>query len=296
MPNKLRNTLILVAVIAALSTGCRSRKQYTKLTEAGKEYTTAVDTLLDRAKKLHIEASSEAMLADDIISNLTAEQYQINAAKDREIIEVINEIKNHNQLLEDYFQKLAELATTDAPERTKTEISDIAENLNQVSKNLKKSSFFPEERLLQGIGNLVIRSKIKGALREELEKRDRTILKELTIQQEMLKKLSKFMKYRDEVKRNAREKRFVIRPLIDEANIKNEENWIEQRVDILKSDNGVKELEKASETLKEFKNIFKDTVSGKITVTRLNNALEDIDSFLALLEKTEKPLANTQDN
>ena len=35
------------------------------------------------------------MLADDLILNVTAERYQENAAKDREIIEVINEIQNH---------------------------------------------------------------------------------------------------------------------------------------------------------------------------------------------------------
>ncbi len=249
-----------------------------------------MDTLLERAKELHIEASSETILADDRGSNRTAEQYQKNAAQDREIIATINDIKSHNQLLKDYFNKLLNLATTDAPERTKTEINGIAENLEKVSENLKTTSFFPEERVLQGIGNLVINSKIQGALREELEKRDKLILRELTIQQEMLKKLSEFMKFRNDIKQNAKELHFVIRPLIREEKMTYEEErkWIEQRIDILKSDNRVQELEDASDALKKFKDVFKDTVEGEITVARLNSALEDIDDFLALLEKTEK--------
>ncbi|MBV6628196.1 MAG: hypothetical protein KI793_35640 [Rivularia sp. (in: Bacteria)] len=299
MLNNFRKTFVLVAVVATLSTGCRSSKEYTKLTETGNKYTDAVDTLLEEAKELHIEASSETMLADDRIFNQTVEQYQENAAKDREIIQVINEIKNHNRLLKDYFDKLKELATNNAPQRAKDEITEIATNLKTVSENLKTTSFFPEESALQGIGNLVINSQIKGALREELEKRDELILTELTIQQEMLKKLSEFMKVRNEIKRNAQELHFVIRPLIKEGYMQYQEerNWIQRRIKILKSDNRVEKLELASNALKEFKGVFKDTVAGKITVARLNNTLEDIDNFLAILnetEQTENPPANPE--
>ena len=290
MLNNFRKTFVLVAVVATLSTGCRYSKQYKTLAETGDSYTDAVDTLLEEAKKLHIEASSETILADDRISNQTPEQYQENAAKDREIIATINEIKNHNQLLKDYFNKLLDLATTKAPEDTKKEITGIAENLEKVSENLKKTSFFPEERVLQVIGNLVINSKIQGALREELEKRDKLILRELTIQQEMLKKVSEFMKFRNDIKQNAKELHFVIRPLIREEKMtyQEERKWIDERIGILKSDNEMQELEAASEALQEFKDVFKDTVEGKITVARLNSALEDIDDFLALLEKPEE--------
>ncbi|MEO1432799.1 MAG: hypothetical protein AAFV71_27785 [Cyanobacteria bacterium J06633_8] len=293
MLNNFRKTFVLVAVIATLSTGCRNSKEYKNLTETGDRYTVAVDTLLEEAKVLHIKASSETILADDIISNQTVEQYQKKAAQDREIIEVINEIKNHNKLLKDYFDKLDKLADSDAPERTQKEITGIAKNLKTVSENLKKTNLFPEEEALQGIGNLVINSKIKGALREELEKRDELILKELTIQQKMLNKLSGFMKVRNDIIRNAQEQHFVIRPLINEKNMEYEKEraWIEQRIKILKSDNRIEQLESASDALKQFKDIFKDTVEGKITVARLNNALEDIDEFLALLEKppTKQP-------
>lgn len=291
MLNNFRKTFVLVAVVATLSTGCRYSKQYKTLAETGDSYTDAVDTLLEEAKVLHIEASSETILADDRISNHTPEQYQENAAKDREIIATINEIKTHNQLLKDYFKKLLDLANTDAPERTKNEIKGIATNLEKVSENLKKTNFFPEERVLQVIGNLVINSKIQGALREELEKRDKLILRELTIQQEMLKKVSEFMRFRNDIKQNAKELHFVIRPLIREEKMtyQEERDWIDDRISILKSDNEMQKLEAASEALKKFKDVFKDTVEGKITVARLNSALEDIDDFLALLEKPEKP-------
>lgn len=289
MLNNFRKTFVLVAVIATLSTGCRNSKQYKTLAETGDSYTVAVDTLLEKAKELHIEASSETILAADRGFNQTAKEYDKNAAQDREIIATINEIKNHNQLLKEYFDKLTQLATTDAPERTKTEINDIATNLEKVSENLKKTDFFPEERVFQGIGNLVINSKIQGALREELEKRNQLISRELTIQQEMLKKLSEFMKFRNDIKRDAKELHFVIRPLIREEKMTYEEErkWIAKRIDILKSDNRIQQLEEASEALKTFKTVFEDTVEGKITVARLNDALEDIDDFLALLKKPE---------
>lgn len=284
MLDNFRKTFVLVTLVTIVSTGCRDRKQYEDLANAGNTYTLAVDKLLIKARELQIESSSEMILLDDRISNQTPQQYRKISEKDREILAAINGIRSHNQLLQKYFFKLNELATSKAPEQTKTEIDKIANNLDRVSKNLSKTIFYPNRNILQGIGNLIISSKIKGSLREELEKRDRIILAELTIQQEMLRKLSEFMEFRVEVRRNAKEQRFVIRPLIKQDNIANEDNWIAKRKDIFAIDNRVEDLKSASEALKNFKDIFKDTIEDKITTIRLNNALRDIDTFLALLE------------
>ena len=110
----------------------------------------------------------------------------------------------------------------------------------------------------------------------------------------MLKKLSDFMK--DKVKniRQAQEKRLVIRPLVDEEPVANEKGWIQERNDIFTIDTRVEELENASVALAEFKTVFKDSVEGTITGVRLNNALKDIDSFLALL--ANQPQSNQKES
>lgn len=290
MPHNFRKTFVLVAVVAALSTGCKYSKQYQQLTEAGDKYTTAVDELLVKAGKLQVESTSEDILSDDRISNRTVQQYIQVSEQDKEVLQIINDIRNHNRLLKKYFYKLDELARSDAPERTQQEIEGITNNLQKISSHLQTTRFSLNPGILKGIGHLAIHSKINGALREELEKRDRTILQELTIQQEMLGKLSEFMKNKVERKRLAQEQRFVIRPLINEVAISDEEGWIQRRNEIFVIDTRVEELDNASIALAEFKNVFKDSVEGKITGVRLNNALKDIDSFLALLENKQQPI------
>ena len=288
MLSNFRKTFILVTVVASLSTGCKYSKQYQQLTETSSKYTTAVDELLVKAGELQVESTSENILSNDRLENQTVPKYREKSNEDKEMLQVIYDIRRHNQLLQKYFSKLNELAQSKAPEDTQREIDGITSNLQTISSSLKQSSLFPKPGILKGIGHLVIHSKINGALRKELEKRDRTILQELTIQQELLKNLSSFMKDKVANKRLWQEQRLVIRPLIDRNPVADEEGWIEKRNEIFAIDSRVEEIENASVALGEFKTVFEDSVEGKITGVRLNNALKDIDSFLALLENKQE--------
>lgn len=294
MLSNFRKTFILVTAIATLSTGCKYTEEYQKLTDASYKYTVAVDELLVKAGELQIETTSENILANDSQVNQTVAQYRKFSKQDKEILEIITKIREHNRLLQKYFSKLGELASSDAPENTQAEIEGIANNLQTISSNLRTSSLSPNTGLLKGIGHLAIHSKINGALREELQKRDRTIIQELEIQREMLKKLSDFMQSKVERKQNALEMRSVIDPLTQEEEIADKESWIQKRKEILATNMHVQELKNAGDALTEFKNVFKDSVEGKINSVRLSNALNDIDSFLALLENKQE--LNSQAN
>lgn len=286
----MRKVLVLMAVLAALTSGCRYSKEYQKLTEAGNKYTTAVDELLVLAGDIQVESSSERMLQDDKIVNQTPVQYQNISRQDREILQTINDIRLHNQLLQKYFNKLEELATSDTPLEAEREITNISNNINSVSFKIRKSRLFssPSQGVLQNITNLAVHSRIKGAIRKELKKRNHIILQELTLQREMLQEIGAFMKHRIELIKRAREKRFVIRPLVAEKPIENEDEWINERNKIFLIDKQIAELRNASDALNEFKDIFQASVEGKIKSQRLNNSLKNIDSFLALLENTKK--------
>lgn len=286
MLNNFRKTFVLVAVVATLSTGCKYSKQYQKLTEAGDKYTTAVDELLIKASELQVDSSSEQLLLDDRITSLDETDYEDINQKDREILEIIGDIRNHNQLLGNYFAKLKELAYSEQPEKVQGEIEGIANNLQKVSSKLQNNNSFPRSILLGNVGKLIVHSKIDSVLKEELEKRNQTILKELTIQKEMLNKLSDFMKHRSGLVQKSREQRLVIRPLTEKEPIADESvpQWIQQRKEIFFIDQRIKELEQASHALEDFQNVYTASVEGKINSQTLNDSLKDIDSFLVLLE------------
>ncbi|KAF3884301.1 MULTISPECIES: hypothetical protein [Nostocales] len=279
-------TVIIFTVIATLTTGCRSSEEYKKLTDAGTKYAEAVNELLTTAGDIRIDLTSEQILRDDRQSNQSLENYTQRSQSDLKRLQVIEEVRNHNTLLKKYFSTLQELATSDAPASAQSEIASITQNLNKSSQILQNSDLFSSRNqgIAQAVTHAVISSKIKGALKEELEKRHQTILKELTIQQEMLNYLSESLQHDVEMIQSAREQRLIIEPLTSSTKIQEQSQWIEDRRKILTMDRKVEELKNAGEALGEFKTAYQAAVSGELNVARLNHLLKDIDTFLALVE------------
>lgn len=287
MLNNFRKTFVLVAVVATLSTGCRYTKQYQKLSETGDKYTIAVNGLLNKASELQIDLSSEKLLLNDRVSNQTLKDYEDSKKRDREMLLVIQDISEHNRLLKSYFSTLRELAHSDAPETTKKELEGIATNLEAVGLKLQNNSLFPPKTVLGNLGKLIVHSKINRVLREELEKRHPLILKELTIQEEMLKALGGMMNTNINQLEDQREQLLVILPLQEEKPIPHEllPQWTQTRKKMFLLNRQVKQLNEASFALEDFKEIYKASVEGKVNSINLDRALKDIDYFLALLGK-----------
>ncbi len=294
MLNDFRKTFVLVAVVATLSTGCKYSKQYKKITEAGNQYTTAIDELLNKANELQIDSSSEKLLQNDIISNIDVDFYNNYKNNDKEILEIISGIREHNNLLREYFNKLRKLAYSEAPGEVQKEITDIATNLQTISSQLQKNSSLPRPIVIGKIGKLIVHSKINGVLKKELDQRGEMIYEQLEIQGEMLTVLGEIMKNRVQSIKEAREKRLVIRPIIEKDPIPSNSTaqWINFRKEILLMDKQVKEIEEASGALDDFQNIYKASVEGKINSQYLNDSLEDIDRFLALLQNNNQSNQN----
>lgn len=289
MKKTLRQTVAVFAVIATLTTGCRSTDEYKKLANAGSGYANAVDKLLDAAGDIRIDTTSEQLLRNDRIINLTVDDYKKLADRDQERLEVIRKLRKHNKLLSVYFQLLNELAGSDAPTRSQGEITGVVANLNTIGKELQGSDLITNAGVFEGIANLVVSSQIRGALRDELEKRHRTILLELTIQKEMLKVIGDSIAQDVKLIRIAREERFVIRPLIEETTISDEDTWIETRRYLLKMEKRGQELQFANQTLGNFQEVFQAFLEGKLSVSRINNFLQEVDNLLLLVEADKKP-------
>lgn len=291
MLNNFRKTFVLVAVVATLSTGCKYSKQYQKISDAGNQYTTAIDKLLDKANELQIDSSSEKLLQNDRISNVDANIYQNYKNNDQEILELISGIREHNNLLGEYFSKLRQLASSKAPDLVENEITGIATNLQIIGDRLQTNSSLPRPIVIGKVGQLIVNSKIEGALKKELDLRGDTIFEQLEVQGEMLNVLGEIMKTKVQSLKDARELRLVIRPLAQTEPMTDNftSEWMQLRKEILLMDKQLKEIEEASSALGNFQDIYKASVEGKINSQFINQNLEDIDRFLALLQNSNQP-------
>lgn len=282
MPKKIHQ-IIIVTVLATVISSCRSTDDYKRLAEAGTQYAVAVDSLLDTAGNIKLDATSEQLLKNDRLLNQTPNDYIELSQLDVEKLQILEELRAHNQLLKRYFERLQELATSNAPQQAQSEIEGIAGNLNVIGKKLRGSSLVTNTEVFKGITGFVVSSKIRGALRDELIKRGETINLELTTQEELLDVLGKSTKHDLQLIQLAQEQRLVIRPLIQPELISNEEAWIATRKSILTGQKNANQLIAASAAITDFKEIFQSFVEGETDSARINTLLTDIESFVALI-------------
>ena len=280
--------IIAVVMLTTFLGGCRSTDEYKKLAEAGTNYSNALDELLDLAVETQINESSEELLLLDRTSNQTlniSNIYSNFSDSDSELIDLVNRLKKHNTLLSKYFQLLQDLAGSNAPERTQTAIGGVINNLNTVGKTLRTSNLIENKEVFQGIGKLIVSSKIRGALKEELQNRNQTIMLELKTQQELLNVLSTQIKVELKKIQDNQELRLIIEPLIEKTAIANEDAWITTRRKLLTQELTATELETASQALGDFQSIFQDFVEGRSSSARINALLTDIENILSVIEK-----------
>lgn len=277
--------IIAVAIATTFLSACRSTDEYKKLAQAGTNYSNALNQLLDLAVATRINESSEELLLQDRENNQTSRDYNDFSDSDSNRIDLINRLKKHNSLLSKYFKLLQDLAGSDAPERTQTAIGGVIDNLNRIGQTLRTSNLIENKEVFQGIGKLIVSSKIRGALKEELEKRNQTIMLELKTQQELLNVLSTQIKGELKGIQDRQELRLVINPLLKPMPIADEDSWIATRRDLLTQELTAAELETASQALGDFQNIFQDFVEGKSSSGRINALLTDIENLLSVIEK-----------
>ena len=280
----IRRMAVILAISGPLLVGCRSTEEYKRLATAGSAYSNGLSILLDSAGDIKVDTTSEQLLQDDRITPQDIEHYQARSEQDVRRLRVLSQLKEHNKLLNQYFLKLNELASSDSPQRTSDEIGGIITNINTIGTSLRGSGLIPSPSIFQGLARLIVSSKIKGDLREELDQRADTINEELYTQEILLKLLSQSMMTDLTIIKQSQETRTVIRPYIQENPIAAETQWIADRREVLKMNITIAELQNAENAAASFRAIFTDFVEGDLNIDRLNYLLTEIESFLSLAE------------
>jgi hypothetical protein len=294
MIKKFQNTFLLVAILATFTSGCASTDDYKKFADAGNKFADANNTLLDTAEKIAINTTSERVLSDRVIQganpnaevtkNFVARYEKEYSAPDKERLELIQELRNHNKLLQDYFAKITKLASSDSPVQTQNSVDDIAKQLQDSGSKLIN---FKKIGKLPSVTKIVLDARIRGAIRGELEKRKETIYQEITIQQKILRYISKSMEDDIKVTRELQETRLVLKPLLQpDSFAKLDENeWIKTRNQVMIQDDKIilTTINQASVTLGEFKEMFVASVGGEQSSKRLNKFIQETNSFSELI-------------
>ncbi|MBD2492298.1 hypothetical protein [Aulosira sp. FACHB-615] len=296
MTRNFHKTFVVVAIIATFASGCRSTDEYKKFAEAGNNFAEATNSLLMDAEKITINTTSERLLSDrktsgefqpsDEAAKKFVDRYTELSEQDKKRLELIKELRRHNQFLQAYFNKLIELAGSDSPDRSKAAVESIANNLQNSGSKIVGLSPIKIDRL-PSVTKIVLDARIRGALREELEKRKFTIYQEITFQEKVLKQISDSVETDIKTLRDLQEYRLVLKPLTQLEDI-NDDTWIKKRYEVLTQDaEVVTKIKDASDKLTKFKELFIASIEGDLTSKRLNNFIQETNSFSALVSSQQ---------
>jgi hypothetical protein len=270
--------IVLFAAALALVAACATPKAYGNFAQIGTTYSTALNTLLGVVVDIEIDTTSERLLQDDALSNLTLQQYQNLSTEDEKLMKIVAGLQTHVRLMGQYFEMLAALAGSDVPEQAKAAIGNadagIVAGINKVSAELRGSDLLKGGLANQaGTGTkFVVNAIIQQELRVELEQRKELIDRELVLQEALLKALAERITHDLAITQQAREQRLVIDPLRDEKPISRSsaDQWIANRRSVLKMKLTSDELNTASANVQELRQAFEDLVkNGTLSLERI---------------------------
>lgn len=273
-------SIILIPLAALLLSGCAQRSEYAAFAQAGAKYAHAVDNLLVAAGKAQVDSTSWRLVADKKdIGKITHAKYMEKAKLDEERLAVIKRLRLHSILLGQYFYHLEVLATSDAPNRAEAEIEEVVNGLQNLSS--ASSVALPA---LPVLGQVVIDGNIRTALKEELNKRQDIIRKELQLQAVLLDKLEGQISHALSTVKNIKEQEVVIPPLLADSPLANPEEWVAKRHEIVNLPGMVEELNLARNASDKMQETFDALLSGDDVVGRINALIIDIESILNIAD------------
>lgn len=305
---KIYRLIATVVVLAIWAMGCASTSEFAKFAQAGSTYALAMDGLLVASGNMAIDANSERLLdykndlhvnylkKADQLSQRQKEQklkemltelgnkYSEISSDDQKRLKLVGELRDHAALLKKYFDFLNRIATSDAPAQIQSKTSDVLKELFELGDKLRVSDLLPArdkaELVLSAFSKVAVSFAIRGVLREELENNN-VIQRELATQEKLLKALSASLQHHLNVIRNQQELR-VKNLYVNPTPISNQEDWISKRRRLLTMPTTVTELETAGSAAGQVNQAYKDLVSGKITMARLNALIAEVEDILAV--------------
>lgn len=267
--------------ISALMIGCATppKSEFATFAQVGTGYAVAVDKLLSAAGTAQVDSTSWTLVVERRVTGMDDKTYSDKNRSDLSRLEQISRLRQHAQLLGQYFGLLEALASSDAPERTKASIEGIVSELNNLRQGMP-----PLVSALPQIGSVAVDFKIRLALREELDKRKDVIREHLTIQEQMLQELNKQIKHALSLSKEAQEQILVIEPILSKTSLKDSEEWVSTRRRVVYTSLTIDELGKARQAATKLREVFEGLISGEATIGRLNALITDIESMLSVAE------------
>lgn len=300
-----RKTIRLLAAAAlagVMTSSCASSakiSQFDAFATAGNQYATAMDGLLTESADVMLDANSRKLMwtaAPMAKSASTAEQKEqvktmLSASlsdQDAVMLANLREIellRAQVNILSAYFDQLAALSTTNAPDQFSTQLESSVSALNSLSTALSGSSLTQTpaavQQLSKGLGSLTVKGVQQRALARELEARKTTIAEILRLHQALLGAIRAQIEADEDMVRQ-REYEVKVKDSILTA-VNDQEQWINDRRSLLKPASVSQQLSATMNALTKMQTAWSKLLIGEVSIRDVQSVADDLQPVLSSL-------------
>jgi hypothetical protein len=273
-----------VVLLTLISTACAARvTQFHDFATAGVSYQRASDAVLDDAGTAAIRADN-AVLVRARPDIPTSKQRQTDVLQHNRDLQkrmaVLRDLRRHGRVLQRYFQALAAIAESKAPEAAAAAAGQTFTALSSLSTTLKSSQ---AGAVVPPLTKLVVGSFKVRALENELKQRADAIAAEIKLQEVLFKIVGDTLRTDLRVQLNTMETGQVIAPFAADATLPS--SWGTTRETFLKASASAESADAAARAAAAMQEAFTALVQNRFDHAAFNSLLDDIAEVLSIAEQ-----------
>ena len=290
--------LLLPVLLLAALTGCATAKipEFEAFADAGTAYTQAVTGLITEVGSAAVDANSVKLLENRSLAQVPLSAFEQQDQEMRDYLTELSHIQVQTTLLGNYFQALADLATSSAPESFATEVESVATTLTGVTQEVTGTEIAQSAEIASAagsVGGLVV-TEIQGKeLERELNARKDTIARILQLQEALLKVLS------SQTEANVRfttaldyDQQVVAPFMAGQVTTATQKSWMAERSSLLAQPVLVDQVNTAAQAAQSLQRAWNKLLSNDLTAAEVQAITDELAPVLASLDALEK--AKTQ--
>ena len=294
--------LILPALLLAGLTGCATARvaDFQAFASAGTTYTTAVSGLITEVGNTAVDANSVKLIQSRSLAPVSLTDFRQQDQDMRNYLGELTRIQAQVTLLGDYFNALAGLATSNAPQSFSTEVQSLATTLVGVTQEVKGTTIAKGSQIATAagsVGGLVVKGVQGRELKKELEARKQTISDILQLHQALLATLSSQTEANNRFTTALDYDQNVIEPFMaGPINQPQQQTWMTSRRTPLSKPLLVDQMNTTAEAARDLQQAWNKLLSNDLTAAEIQTItaeLAPVISSLAALKPTTQTTNGT---
>jgi len=277
-----------VLLLGIVTSACAARvSQFGNFAQAGLTYVKASEVVIDEAGTATIRANNVTLVKNRPAIAPDKRLDEINTHNEllKARLGILQDIRRHGRLLQSYFQALAELAGSDAPDTAAAAAEGVFASLSKISPAIRTAKVGGESvgALIPAVTKPIVASFKVKALERELELRSEAIANEIALQEAAFTAIGKLLATDLQVQLNTFETEQVNNPFAADGTLPG--NWTGNREQLLKMSGAAASTGAAASAARNLRASFESLVNNRFDRAALDSLLLDISTMLDIATK-----------